>query len=264
MSALIFDGDEISHNSYLVLRGYSQPRVITYPRTIGGLLQESGIIQKTIQAHSYLIPPPSGTRLDVENFFHLLNEKLAQKESDITVNGNTYLKANCRDIEYGEDIVDNYIRYVINFELNSQQSTSTRRQLSVPGLENYSRGRKLRFDTEDGKSFHFWHNFDNIRKLETQISFKTTNPDKINKVVRVGGFERIKCIGWIIGPDVQTRRNLEAYFYNIMNGPIGMIGNLYHDGVLIAENCFLEEMTHENSTAIAIRYELTFLASVQC
>ena len=143
--------------------------------------------------------------------------------------------------------------------------------MTVPGLEDFTRGRKMSFinEMEDGttRTFEFWHNFDMIKNLETQITIKRTTEiegQSPSKVIRVGGFEKVICQGWIIGPEVETRRNLEAYWYNIMNGPMGRLGTLNIEDNQTIENCVLTNMDVEDSTHIAVRYTLTFLVSLQC
>ena len=75
MGAAIFGTDQISHDSYIVFKATNSPIIVTYPRTIGGILQESGIVEKSIDLKSDIITPDGATRLSLENFFHLLNEK---------------------------------------------------------------------------------------------------------------------------------------------------------------------------------------------
>jgi hypothetical protein len=268
MSEARFGSDAISHDSYIVFKATNAPVIITYPRTIGGILQESGVVEKGILLKSYLITPDGATRLSLENYFHLLNELIGSKEDTLSVNGNTYPKVNVRSISYDRYKINKFTRFEIDFELNDQDTDGVIRQLPATGLENFNRGRKLTFTTAmpDGssKTFSFWHNFDNIRNFETQVTIKRSNEYGTGRVIRVGGFEKIICMGWIIGPDIQNRKNLEAYFYNIINGPLGRLGTLYHDGTKVAENCILTEFSMDDSTKFALNYELTFLVSLQC
>ena len=117
MSEAYFDGDQISHNSYIVPNGTNTPRIITYPRTIGGILQESGVTEKRLQLRSYLIPPDGGSREDVENYFHELNERIGSKEATLLVNGNHYPNCSVENIQYEDKIVKNFIRFDVNFLL---------------------------------------------------------------------------------------------------------------------------------------------------
>jgi hypothetical protein len=272
MGIAYFDGDQISHGSYVVLKGSNQPTVITYPRTVGGIIQESGVVEKELELRSYLIPPVGSKREDLEDYFHSLNEKIGSKEADLEVNGNTYLNANVKNIDYDNVIVNNFTRFSVNFELNNQDEDGEIRQLTVPGLLGFTRGRKMKFVTqmEDGedKTFHFWHNFDLIKNFETEITLKRgteIDGSVTGKVIRVGGFEKNICYGWVLGPETNTRRNLEAYAYNIINGPLGRLGTLYVDGEnRVITNCVLTNFIMEDSTALGIKYELTFFSSLQC
>jgi hypothetical protein len=271
MSEALFDGDQISHNSYIVPRGTSAPRIITYPRTIGGILQESGVVEKRLNVRSYIIPPGGGSREDIENYFHELNELIGSKEATLLVNGNHYPNCNVENIQYEDTIVKNFTRFDVNILLGEQNTDNDFRQLDVPELEGFSRGRIIEFETEmeDGTSrtFTFWHNFDLVKNFETTLTVKRgsdTTGWNTGIVLKVGGFERIVCYGWIIGPELHNRKNLEAYFYNIMNGPLGRLGTITIGGTQVINNALLTELTVEDSTALAIKYQLTFLVSLQC
>lgn len=271
MGVAYFGTDQISHDSYLVPKGSSNPQITTYPRTVGGIIQESGVVEKSLTLKSYLIPPANSTRQSLENFFHELNERIGSKQDNLTVNGNTYLNANVKSINFDTKITNRFTKFDIDFELNDQNNGSVIRQLAVPNLQDFSRGRKLRFNTveDDGtnKTFQFWHNFDNIKNFDTQISIKHSRQyGGYSRVIRVGGFERIVCYGWIIGPEegLPCRQNLEAYFYNVLNGPLGRVGTLiYADGTK-TEKAFFSNLTVEDTTRPTVKYELTFIVSLQC
>lgn len=272
MGVAYFGTDQISHDSYVVPRGTSNPQITTYPRTVGGIIQESGVVEKTLILKSYIIPPTGSTRQSLEDFFHLLNEKIGNREDNLTVNGNVYLNANVKKIDYDNFITSGFVRFTVEFQLNNQNTGSVIRQLDVPDLQNFSRGRKLRFVTQedDGtyRTFEFWHNFDNIRNLDTQITIKQDRPyGGSSRVIRVGGFENIICSGWIIGPDegvASCRRNLEAYWYNILNGPLGRVGRLVYDDSTYTEKAMFTNLSVTDTTHPTVKYDLTFLASLQC
>jgi hypothetical protein len=271
MSVALFDGDELSTESYVTFRGSSQPHIIIYPRTIGGIIQESGIVEKSLKLHSYLVPPANSSREDIENFFHEMNERIGIKEATLTCNGNDYLKANVKSIDYDRIITDGFLKHTIDFELSDQNSeSSVIRQLATPDLVNFSRGRKMAFTTimEDGseRTFNFWHNVDVVKPFETDVSIKvsTNQLGTTGKVIRVGGFERNVCMCWIIGPDNDTRKNLEGYFYNIINGPLGRLGTLVIDGTQTINKALLTEFSMDEGPLASLHYEVTFLSSLQC
>ena len=267
MSIALFDGDEISSESYCVFNGSSQPDIITFPRTIGGLIQESGIVEKVINLKSYIIMPVGKTRADVEDYFHQLNEKVGAKEASLIVNDNEYLLANGKGIDFDFNPTNRFAKFNAQFHLNNQDTSGVIRQLTCPGLEGFTRGRKSTFVTtmEDGteKTFTFWHNFDVVKNLEVQIKLADPTRLQTSNIIRTGGFEKIICRGWIVGPEVDARRNLEAYFYNIMNGPLGRIGSLSIDGNLI-ENAFFSDFSNEDTNRSSSYYECSFLTSLQC
>lgn len=267
-----FDGDQIAHDAYLVLSGSSNPNAIIYPRTIGGILQESGVVEKTAKLRCYLIPPESG-RYQIESYMHELNEKIGSKEADLEVNGNTYLNMNVESIEYDRILVNNFIRFDINFKMSEQNEGGSIRQLSVPDLQMFSRGRKGTFDCtlDDGEepTFNFWDNLDIIDSFETQITLKRSGNQELNAesrglVIRRGGFEKTVVLGWVIGPENNTRQNLEAYFYNMINGPLGRLGTFKLDGRTIKEKTVFSSVSMEDTTNKTIKYELGFVTSLQC
>jgi len=265
MSIAYFNGDQISNDSFVTFSATGRVIVETYPRTIGGVLKESGIVDRNLTLHSYLVLPDSATRLDLENFFNSLNEQIGPGSGTLQVNGNTYNNLVVNSINYDTFKTKKFIRYTVGFKFEDQTDDGVIRQLNVPNLQDFSRGRKLRFDSyEDGKSFHFWHNFDNIRTLETSVRQKNPGVDENSRVTKTGGFEKITCYGWILGPEQNTRQNFEAYFYNIINGPLGKLGTLYHDGEKIAEYAMFTEFSMDDSLGTGINYVLSFLTSLQC
>jgi hypothetical protein len=267
MGKAYFGSDLLASDSYIVFRASSQPKITTYPRTVGGIIQESGVVKKSIALRSFQIFPDGTTRTDVEEYFHLLNERINNREDTLTIHGNTYPYANVSDNDFDFFITKKFVKFTINFELNNQDSGVVR-QLPCPGLVNFSRGRKMRFvslsDWGAAQTFHFWHNFDLTKNLNVSLSFRNPSRESRSKVERAGGFEKITCHGWIIGPEIENRRNIEAYFYNIVNGPLGRLGDLYIDGGQVINNCILTDFTMEDTVRFSLHYELTFLASLQC
>lgn len=269
MGQATFDGRDILTDSYAVMKGSSSPTIKLFPRTIGGLIEESGVVEKNILLKSYLIPPNGSTRKDIEDFFHTMNEEIGPLEGTLSLNGNDYLNCNVKGITYNPHFVNNFVEYVIEFVLGNQNTGSNIRQLTLPQMVNFNRGRKATFrnQMEDltYKTFTFWHNVDLTKNFETQLSVKHDKQfGGYSRIIKVGGFEKIVCEGWIIGPDTHNRRNLEAYFYNIMNGPLGRIGTLVIDGNQTIEKCFFSEMTMEDSAHASLKYTLNFLSSLQC
>jgi hypothetical protein len=201
---------------------------------------------------------------------HELNELLASGDGDLVVNGNTYKNAHAKTSTQNFIITNNRIQFTTEFILGDQQIGPDTYQLPVVGLQDYSRGRKMQFKSqlEDGsyRTFNFWHNFDNIKDYETFLVIKHSfSYGGHARVIKVGGFEKIVCNGWIIGPDTNTRNPLEAYFYNIISGPLGRLGTLSVDGSGdVIENAYLQEMTMEDTTNPTVKYQLTFIASIQC
>jgi len=266
MGKAYFDSYEVSHDSYVVLSGSSEPEITLLPRTIGGYVEESGIVEKRLQLKSTLIFPDGKKRKDIELLMHSFNELIAFREGSLVVNGNTYLNAIMSGNVQNKEFFDKFIRYDMDFILGNQDTGITIRQLVPSQLIGFSRGRKMRFTNElsDGstRTFNFWHNFDLIKNYEIEVSL--TNPDRMetSRVIRTGGFEKIECSGWLIGPQT-NRQSIEAYFYNILNGPLGRVGTLYIDDQTI-NNCFLSNFSMDGTPNPNVRYELSFIASIQC
>lgn len=270
MAIPYYDGVQLAHDGYLVPRGSSSPFVNIYPRTIGGVLQESGVVDKGFTLKAYIIPPANATRSDIEVKMNELNEILgARQAKDLVVAGNTYYKATAGRANYDPFVTTKFIRFEIDFVLGDQNAGAlTPRQLTLPNLEGFSRGRTMTFRTkmETGtyKTFTFWHNFDNVKNFEIELNVKhSTRFGGHSNIVRRGGFERITCSGWLLGPEVSNRRNVEAYFFNIMNGPLGRVGTL-NVGTDQIRRAFLTELNVEDTQQFSLKYTLTFLSSLQC
>jgi len=265
-----FDGDQVATEGYGVLSGRSSPFVVLYPRTVGGILQESGVVTKRLNLRSYLIPPSTATRKTIEEYCNSLNEQIGTKEANLILNGNTYLNCNVENIDYDLEKVKNYIRYTIGFIIGDQNTGGSVRQLSVSDLLGFTRGRVMTFqstlDDFTNRTFTFWHNTDKVRNFETQITVTYTDSfGGGSRIIRVGGFERIRCECWILGLDEGqlNRKNLEAYFYNMINGPLGRLGTLVINGETL-KNCFFESASMSDETGIGINYNLSFLKSLAC
>lgn len=274
----------IATDAYLEPRGLSNPRLISYPRTVGGIIEESGILEQSLLLHCYMIGNPLHTRTILENMMHELNEivgpvgsqgDIYQYSGSLSVNGNTYNNVYIKTITYGPVINNVTIQYTIEFILADQNTGnqfnntgSTINQLSCSGLKNFSRGRKMTFTTQlsDGtfRTFNFWHNFDNLKHYETYLVIKHSfSYGGHARVIKVGGFEKIVCDGWLADDDC-PRQFIEAYFYNMINGPLGRIGTLVVDNSQTITNAFLQYVTTENTPRSACKYQLIFIASLQC
>jgi hypothetical protein len=269
MSIPLINGEQVGNDGYLVQKGISNPRLIIYPRTIGGIIEESGLVEMNFMLKCYLVVPSNTTRDQLETFFNTLNEKWVNQSVTLTANGNVYQNVYIKSIDYDLIIVNNYTHFTIHCILGDQNSgTDIPNQLGCNLLQSFSRGRILKFTTiwDDSSQhvFQFWHNFDTVRNFETQINLKSSTIFGGNtKVIVAGGFEKLVCQGWIIGPDTKTRQTLEAYFYNMINGPLGHIG-VMQLGTQVWQRCFLQEISVEDSTNPTLKYTLTFLTSLQC
>lgn len=269
MGVPFFDGDDLSAAAYGILSGSSTPLLIIYPRTIGGIIQESGVIDKSINVKNFIKTPIDTSRRTVEEFHNALNERIGSKTATLSLNGNSYLRCDVKSINFDNDIVDNFIKFTINFQIGDQNKGGTIRQLSVPDLQDFTRGRQATFKTrlEDFslRTFTFWHNMDKFRNFETQITVKHTDSfGGGSRVLRVGGFERIRCECWLIGLDNEkNRQNIEAFFFNMINGPLGRIGTLTINGEILTDT-FFESADMADATTVGIRYNLTFLKSLAC
>lgn len=283
MGIPVYDGDQVGNDGYAILSGSSVPRVIIYPRTLGGYILESGVVTKKLALKTYLVPPTGTTRLERENFYNLLNEQVAGKSATLELNGNEYLNCDVGSIDYELSPVSmEAMRYTINFVLGDQNESGTIRQLAVPDLSDFSRGRKATFVTEledgDERTFNLWHNVDKIRNLEVKITIHATKSfGGGSRTVRRGGFERIMVDAWIKFDDeagVETRKSVEAYFYNVINGPLGRVGTLIlaaptsiignSQSKNIFNHVFFESMTMGSETHATLKYQITFLSSLQC
>ena len=270
MSIPLINGEQVGNDGYLVPKGVSNPRVIIYPRTIGGIIEESGVVEMTFALRCYLVVPSNTTRDQLETLFNSLNERYANQKVVLTANGNVYNDVYIKNIDYDLIIVNNFTHFTIHCILGDQPlgTNNSPNQLDCSGLQGFSRGRVLKFttiwDDNSQHTFQFWHNFDSVRNFETQVTVKSSTQFGGNaRIFVAGGFEKMVCQGWIIGPDTNTRKNLEAYFYNIMNGPLGHIG-VVQLGTQVWQRCFLQEINVEDSTAPTLKYTLTFLTSLQC
>ncbi len=266
-----FDGDQISTDSDAILSGRSIPFIILYPRTIGGIIQESGVVDKDLDLRSYLIPPKGTSRKEVENFQTQLNELIGAKtQKNLIVHDNVYPNCDVQSIDHDKNIVSNFLRYSIRFKIGDQNTAGLIRQIDTPGLTDFSRGRRLSFksriDDFSDRTFDFWHNQDTFRNFDTEITVKYTDSfGGGSRVIKAGGFERFVSECWIIGQDEPeaNRKNMEAHFFNMINGPLGRLGSLFVQGTEL-KNVFFESVNMQAPSGVGQRYTLTFLKSLAC
>jgi len=267
------DGEilQLGHDGYGVWNGSSSPNIKTFPRTIGGIIKPTNQISKNVTANIYLVPPSDTTKTTVEYFQYQLNEKLAKSPGTLSLSGNSYSNAYPVSTNFDPVITDGYIRYTIDFLLGDQDSCGVVNQLSTPDLYELGRGRSLSFTTtqlDDTENiFYFWHNVDSIRNLEMNITETNSGKDgKEGQVVKSGGFERIACECWFIMFDNETRTSIEAYLYNMINGPLGQVGTLIYNapGDNTWNNCFLQNIRMDDKIFAGARYNLEFLTPLQC
>jgi len=266
-----FDGDQIATDGDSILSGRSTPFVILYPRTIGGIIQESGVVEKNLDLRAYLIPPKGTTRKEIENFQTELNERIGVKnQKNLIIHENVYPNCDVEAIEYDKDIVSNFIRYNIRFKIGDQNTDGSIRQIDTPGLSDFSRGRRLSFksriDDFSFRTFDFWHNQDTFRNFDTEITVKYTDSfGGGSRIIKVGGFERFVCECWILGQDEPNanRKNVEAHFFNMINGPLGRLGSLFVQGTEL-KNVFFESVVMQAPSGVGQRYSMTFLKSLAC
>jgi len=262
---------QLGHDGYGIWRGSSNANITIYPRTIGGIIKPSYAIEKNLTLNAYMIPPSDTTRTRVEYFFHQLNEEIGAAEGSIRISGNTYEHVYTSGINPDFYITKDFIRYTIDFIVGNQDTNGEYAQKSVPDLYDLGRGRKLKFTTkmldETERTFEFWHNVDNVRALEVDVAVQESGKDgKTGKIIRAGGFERISCQCWFTTFAENTRQTIEAYLFNMINGPLGQIGTFVVDapGENTYNNCFLEGVSMGEELFRGARYELTFLTPLQC
>jgi len=262
---------QLGHDGYGLWTGSSAPNVKTFPRTIGGIIKPSNQISKTVTANIYLVPPSGTTKTRVEYFQYQLNEELAKSPGTLLLSGNSYENVYVAGINFDPVITNNFLRYTIDFVLGDQDDGGVVNQLTAPDLYNFSRGRTLSFTTtqldDEEKTFDFWHNVDSVRNLEVGISVLNSGKDgKEGKVIKSGGFEKISCACWFVTFNSDSRTSIEAYLYNMLNGPLGQVGTLVYNapGNNTWNNCFLQGIRMGDELFAGARYELEFLTPLQC
>lgn len=278
-----FCGLRLAHSAEIVAMDASvQPIVKVYPRTIGAVLKGGGVVSKTITLSCRVIPPQGTSRAALEQFMHTLNEQFGPMKGVLLVDGNEINDCAIARINYEPKIVNNYLVYTIDFEMGVQilsgetpPEETGPRQLVPLRLLSDTRGRPAQFVKTYGsgldevtRTFNFWHNVDIVRNLENRLNIELHDKyDKDQSIKFNGGFETITAYCWMTAaPQYQEdgwRQTIGAYFYNIMNGPLGDIGTLYLGGNTI-ETCLFTNFKMTEAHPTSARYELTFLVSLQC
>jgi hypothetical protein len=247
----------------------------SYPRNMGGLVKSNGTVEKTMTLNCFIIVPAETTRSDVEILMNILNEQFAFKSGILSVDDNEYLDCYIQSISYDDTITNRFLRYTISVKMGIQNIDGVIRQL-IPGELYYlDKGRMGIFTSNDtDKVFEFIHNVDMVRNMTSNVSSKpaqnyrgVTGLHKDTKQTVSGGFEEIKLMCWAVAhessSEIGWKQTAEAYMYNIINGPVGDIGQL-KVGEVIIENAVLNGAVMTELKPSSLRYELTFTASLQC
>lgn len=277
VAVLDIDGEQITlgNDGYGIWDGSSSAEISKFARTVGGYIKPSKRVDKTVDINTYQIFPDNFTRVDVETFFNLLNDKIATKKVTMTLSGNVFPNCFVRGITYDQFYSDKWVKFNVDILVGNQDDGGIVRQIDTPEIFDFSRGRKASFHTrmEDGsvREFRFWHNIDSVRNLDVDITEVDGGRDgRSAKIVATGGMERIICDGWFVTFSNGTRKDIEAYLFNMINGPLGRVGTLCIEapknviGQNVWQSIFLENISQGSDLFNGSRYTLTFLSPLQC
>lgn len=263
-----FKGQEFAHNASVTsMDGFCSPVLKSYPRNIGVVIRDPGVVYRTLGLRCVIVPPETATRSDIENFMNDLNEGFVCKgKSDLFINGNTFKNCAIESIDY-DTTFRNLLLFDANFVFGQQAEDATCRQIILKNFSSMSRGRAGTFTTSYGDNagnvLHIFNNVDIFRHLRANVRMKAY--ENREKYVDVdGSYEEINCLCWAYtNVEIDWKQSIEGYIYNIMFGPLGDIGTLVVNETEI-ENCMLTGVKLNTVHPTSASYELTFIASLQC
>ena len=260
-----FNGDPLCHNGLITSMNASvQPIMTVYPRTIGGVLKAGGVNTKTISLDCSIITPTDATRSECEDLMNTINEKFGPATGTLVVDDNSYPNCSVNGIKYDSKIVDNFIKFSIEFRLGDQTDAS----ITPLHLYEDTRGRVGSFTVEDKGTFTLLHNVDITRDLANDLTIKIADKDDSDEVMTFsGGFETITAYCWMKAAGDQQedgwKQTVGAYIYRIMTEVVGEMGTLSL-GTSVINNCLFTDVTLNEVWPTSARYQLTFLVSLQC
>lgn len=265
-----FCGKQLGHVCNLAGMGGSVNAVVkTYPRAVGVVVRSGNAVTKTVTVDCVCIPPKSASRADLETYMNTFNETVATQQGSLVIDDNEYLDCVISSVNYGFDILNNFVKYTVAFELGIQSTDDTVRYLT-PSLLYQLSGvyRGGTFTNKAGSVLKIWHNMDIVRNLENTVVRKIYDGRKKDFKLSVqGGVEKIKAACWLRSPmedqEPGWKQTVGAYIYNIMEGAVGEIGTLQL-GTGTIENCLLQGVSLTEMGVTSARYELDFVASLQC
>jgi len=272
MGIPIFNGEELATDGYLVFSGSAEPSVTRIPRLSGVIIQETGKVTRKVILKAFIIKTGESTRSVAESFQYHLGSIFAGVTGTLSVNGNAY--HNCTVASVNPVSLDHnkIIIFDIEFIMGEQEDVDGNALTFPQGItevQGFSRGDPCYFLTEipiltGYRTFYFWHHL--FSTISTQFDVNIMNNDSFNLNTAItmtsGGLVTIQCQGWLLEPDISLKRKaIESYFNNIINGPMGLIGDLVISGNLYM-GCMLINFSMGDNPTGAVEYNLTFIRSI--
>ena len=265
-------GKRFFDSAYGVITGSSEPKIETISRTSGMVVRESLVYNRTIAVSGWKMLPSNYTRKDLESYMHRMAEVFGCNKGDLYVSGNTYPNAVLSGWSIDEWDYNRTLKGTLTFDITEQVQDN---QFTVENIHRWSNAYPAHFQVKNyitGKIHNFefrQHVFSTPMLLPKAASKSEDGHENERYSVRAG--LNLSCKAWVFYGDPNqgihlnaSRKNLEAYFYNIICGPLGRIGTLNVTGN-IYNNAFFQSFSQDDTgTQHFATYSLKFILSPQC
>lgn len=237
-------------------------------------VRESGKYDLKIDVTGWkLLPSGCQTRNYVENYLMEMAEVMGCRKGNLKVSGNTYPNAVLSGWSIDDEDVHNRITGTMTFDISEQTRNN---QFTVQNIYAYTKGTNEAFfiakDYITGieKTFEFRQHIYCIPKLLPK-AVKKDNEDDANKVYSGRAGLEIDAAGWCVYGDPggsyplnESRKNLEAYVYNCLTGPLGLVGTFRATGNDYTNSFFSNVSMSDDGPNPYFNWKLNFLVSPQC
>ena len=254
------NGIQVADHGWASFSASAEGQGVTFPRGRGVFLKEMQIPTVTLRLHCWSI---FETIQAMEAFFNqdIPNRFTGNSLHTLFISGNNYY--NCSLNGYNRTNQDKLTaQYTFEFTLGDQgtgtitadlkNGAGTEAIFTVPAVQILDR------TLRSAGTFHFWSH------AYSSVNTQWLVTDEVGSIhtlkVLGGGLSELSLAGWVIGPDIGTRKNLEKYFLSMTLNPCGRFGSLVVSGCSYNPALMVSMDMGEEDKKI-IEYNARFLTS---
>lgn len=254
------NGIGICDHAWAVINAQAEGALLVYPRGRGVKIKELSIPTVTLKLNCWSIfntIQEKEKRINID----LPNRFTTNSTYTVIASGNTY--TNCLLISYNVEQEDKlWAKYSFEFTLGDQGTTDPSVTLKdgagTEAIFTVGNIQLLGRTVRSGGVWHFWSHAFSSANTEWNTSVQKGNTITVKNLG--GGARTINLSAWLIGPDVQSRKNLESYFISMSKNAVGRTGGLKVSGNTV-NPVFLQSFSMSEEDSKTLTYSASFLST---